>query len=135
MRLLPVNNIKTQQTNFKGLWGNTKNIKDFYYSEQYYDDMDYTESEYYPFNDETQEQISDVMKKHHTFKVYQDNTGVNERLSCIMHVGNSVKVMPKLAFSAKEWAMYIANQLKSQYTITRIEANLKRLNLHKHLLR
>lgn len=135
MKLLSINNINPQQANFKGLWGDTKHIKDIRFTEQVVDFLDYTESEYYPFSDETREQMTNVKKEHDTYKVYEEKPGKIKSMKNFLHTGNRVKIIYVLSFSAKEWAMYLSKQLKSPLVISRIESSLKQFNLDKYLLR
>ena len=135
MRLLSISNINPQQTKFKGLWGDTKHIKDIRFTEHVVDFLDYTESEYYPFNDETREQMTNVKKEHDTYKICEEKPGKIKSMKNFIHTGNYVKIVYELSFSAKEWAMYLSKQLKSPTIMSRIESSLKQFNLDKYLLR
>ena len=135
MKLLSISNINPQRANFKGLWGDTKHIKDIRFTEHVVDFLDYTENEYYPFNDETREQMANVKKEHDTYKVYEEKPGKIKSMKNFIHTGNYVKIVYELSFSAKEWAMYLSKQLKSPLVVSRIESSLKQFNLEKYLLR
>ena len=82
--------------NFKGLWG--KDECDEYITDGGYGHTQYTSS-YFPFKDETQAEISKVVKEHES---YQDG---------LYSTGYSVSVQSKLPFTKKDFQEYLSNSI------------------------
>ena len=131
MNIPAINSINNNS--FKGLWGKTVQHNDYNYSEQYDIRDDSRTREYYPFKDETQETINEVVKRNKTYKQEMVDYTNPPHKSVLESTGTDIKVMSKLEFTAYEWAKYVGNSLKSALKVNHIENNLKKLHLEKHL--
>ena len=84
------------QPNFKGLWG-----KDYYenYSDREYQD-EYIRHNYYPFSDETKEDIESVVRAHSNY-----DSSAADVYDAVTHViSESVIVNNALPFTSKDFA-------------------------------
>ena len=108
MKILPVS-LSQQYTNFhsfKGLWG--KKTYDSHTESEYY--ISDTRYEYYPFSDETEEQIKTVKEKTENYK--QSVPGQGFVADPWPHIdGIIVTVMAALPFTSKEFTDYTMNKL------------------------
>jgi len=108
MKILPINIAKQQITNtgFKGLWGKTIN-NDRTESEYNISETIY---EYYPFADETKEQIEKVKNENSRYK--EDLPGKGLVPNPWPYIDSViVSVMAALPFTAKEFMNYTLNKL------------------------
>ena len=108
MKILPVNacNYQKQSTNFQGLWGKTE-YNNFTESEQYINETKY---KYYPFLDETKEQIKKVVNENSYYK--EDTQGEGLVGSPWSNITSSVvTVMAALPFTSKEFLNYTLTKL------------------------
>ena len=108
MNILPINSLNYQKktTNFCGLWGKTE-YNNFTESEQYIDETKY---KYYPFRDESQNQINKIVNENSSYK--EDTPGKGLVGSPWPHITSSiVTVMAALPFTSKEFLNYTLNKL------------------------
>ena len=111
MKILPINSIsnhysKANNANFKGLWGKTIN-NDHMESEYNISEKIY---EYYPFRDETKEQIEKVKTENGRYKEDLPGKGlVQDPWPNIDSV--VISVMAALPFTSKEFLQYTTNRL------------------------
>lgn len=144
MRVSPINNfaqqqnVKNEQPNFKGLWGNieVETQREIYTYEQTYEDVYLTRTkEYYPFIDETREEFAKEVDKW-TSQTHMDISPISHKKGvpdAITH-DYKVKVVSTLPIKMKEWAQYITDKLKlSSNERFYIEETLKRYNLKNYL--
>ena len=135
----------TQTTSFKGLWGkeDTKVLSEAYYDSAQMCDMGTSHrvitKEYHPFLDETAEEIQDIIKKNTECKQYlaKDRNLTPEFANAIVDctdyiTEHKVKLMPRLEFSAAEFAAYKARELLSKAEMA-VEDCLKIAKLQKYL--
>ena len=140
MQILPINSINYQKSNtFRGLWG-TETFKDKSssgnYAGAFWDDIDheYTK-EYFPFLDETEEQIKQnteewTMKSNHYENPYYYDNGQPTSYTYTYNV----KMMQRLPFRISEWAKYRANKLFLSFNQQNlIENALRKNNLKQYL--
>lgn len=139
MRIAAINPTLQQgvKTNFKGLWGKEKvdNVESSYYDGGNMCEMGtnhfITTKTYYPFKNETAEDIKKIVKKNtksdsYSFDTYGDmSTTVNE---------TKVKVMPKLDITEGEYNKYKNDDLLSKDE-HRVEDKLKLAGLKEYLIR
>ena len=86
---------------------------------------------YYPFGDESLENVNSVMKENTTYKRIIENGADSLYIS---QTGIDVRVKQPLLFCTKQWINYITNKLSigsPEYIL--IEQNLKKLHLEKYL--
>jgi len=128
--------------NFKGLWGVQNKVNeqrdrtDFEEGCEFIERKTVTSSEYYPFADETENQIEAV--KEQAFSSSHKNeiqySKDNTFWAYVLDVYNEhrAKIMPKLSFTEKQFAMYTQAQL-DKLNIQKIENELKSLKLTRYL--
>jgi hypothetical protein len=136
MKILPIYSIgnsnyhtpihKNTSNSFKGLWGIESNILDI-------DDncvgTETTQKFYYPFVDETSQEIERVSKE--CTRLYTDTMGGQVSIP----VTEECSVMSTLPFSEAEWKVYQHNKFSLSKTARNyIEESLKRFNL-RHLMK
>lgn len=123
--------------NFNGLWGKSKNER---VSESYFDPSQMLEygtnhnivtMPYYPFNDESEEEIKSVIAKNQAYDHYQ-NDYLDDVSECITE--KKVKVMPKLDITIEQYEKYKNDDLLSVEE-NRVEDILKLNNLKEYLFR
>ena len=126
---------KIQQQSFSGLWGKeetTVNDSTYYDAAQNVDFGTYTsilQKEYYPFLDETEQDIEKVEKKYNKRLAYRPATDSDPSSSEHYQV---VKIMPKLPVTAAEYNAYVARELLSKQEL-QVEDKLKGANLQRFL--
>lgn len=128
--------------NFKGLWGVQNKINeqrdrtDFEEGCEFIERKTFTTSEYFPFADETEAQIKAVSEQafssshKNEIQFNKDNTVWAYILN--LYNEHSAKIMPKLSFTEKQFAMYTQAQL-DKLNIQKIENELKNLKLTRYL--
>ena len=127
---------------FKGLWGVQSKINeqcdrvDFEEGCEFIERKIFTTSEYFPFADETENQIKAV--KEQAFSSSHKNeikfTKDNSFWANVLDVYNEhrAKIMPKLSFTEKQFVEYSKSQL-DKINLQKIENELKNLKLTKYL--
>jgi hypothetical protein len=86
---------------------------------------------YYPFGDESIEDVNKIMKNNTTYKRIIEN---DSDILSIKQSGTDISVKQPLLFSAKQWFQYISNKLALGSVECRlIEENLRRLHLEKYI--
>ena len=127
MKITSINN----QNAFRGLWGESIIINERKQAGKNLVFANYETKIYYPFGDESIEDVNTVMRKNTTYKRVVEN-GL-DTLS-ISQTGVDVSVKQRLLFSAKQWINYINNKLSlSNVERQLIEQNLRRLKLEKYI--
>ena len=127
MKITSINN----QNSFKGLWGETVKTNEQRKLDKKIIFADYETKHYYPFGDESIEDVNKVLKENSTYK----RTIKSELDSIsITQTGTDVSVKQSLLFSAKQWIKYLNNKLSlSNVECKLIEQNLRKLHLEKYL--
>ena len=124
MKITPIksfNSNLTQMNSFKGLWGKESHE----YVDDYYEMSDYYDYEYYPFADETQEDIEKVKKNHQYYKSEVSKL-VAEPINHVYSI--VVTVMSALPFTSKDFNDYLNNKI-SDLKKRVIEQNIFEKNL------
>lgn len=113
--------------NFKGLWG--KSTSEHYEDSMYSDD--FTTHYYYPFKDETQDEIDKVVQENE----YSNTSCADPRLvynPITCSEGVSVSVKKKLPFTKSEFYAYLNNP-KSTTKRHIIESEITNKDLEEHI--
>ena len=127
MKITSINN----QNNFRGLWGESIKTQEHKNLGSKMINSDYETKIYYPFGDESIEDVNNIMKKNITYKRTIENYA--DTLS-ISQTGIDVSVKQRLLFSAKQCMKYMTNKLAIGSIEHRlIEQNLRSLHLEKYL--
>jgi hypothetical protein len=115
-----------KQQTFKGLWGKTDYINE---STNEYNDIITETEHYFPFLDETQEEIDKIKSKYPLFHSGYWTSAYPEY--CYEQTTNLL-IKSVLPFTKSEWAQYLKNKSSLKKT-TRIliEETLKRFDLKK----
>lgn len=150
MKISAVNNVyvnKNNMTRFKGLWGESKveTLSTPYYSYAQMADEGtshtLTTSFYYPFADETKEEINEIVKKHSG----KDTSYARDRdltppsspwgsIDAVDYINEyKINVMPKLGFTAQQYEDYKNRDLLSKDEMF-VEDCLKIAKLKKYLI-
>ncbi len=127
MRVTAIN----YQNNFKGLWGETIKTKERRQSDSKLILSNYETKIYYPFGDESIEDVNRVLRTNSTYQKLTENRSDN---MYIKEIGTDISIKERLYFSAKQWLKYISNKLavgSAEYNL--IEQNLKNLHLEKYI--
>lgn len=126
MRIATLNSINT-----RGLWGETLLVNNMSNSNSRVVISNYETKHYYPFGDESLEEVNNVLKENSTYKTLKEESS---DVLFIKEVGTNISIKQPLLFSAKQWMKYIANKLAiggPEYRL--IEQNLKSLHLERYL--
>lgn len=112
------------QPSFKGLWGEPETTEDYTSTYSVHD----TQLPYYPFKDETKEEIDEIVKKHsHSNDYCADSKVVADPIP--WYEGTFVSVMAALPFTAKDFQDFLqkkVSDLKKQVIESHIlEKNLR----------
>ena len=119
------------QRSFKGLWGETIKTNEQKLQGNKMVLANYETRLYYPFGDESIEDVNKIMKKNTTYKRIIEN---ESDILSITQTGTDISVKQPLLFSAKQWLQYISNKLAIGSIECRlIEENLRRLHLEKYI--
>ena len=131
---MKIYSINACQQQFKGLWGDeryeTKSSPDFSWGLECYTGTSHTvtEQDYYPFKDETPEQIEKVRKD---YDKYERKTG--EYDNAVTYITESILIVKEaLPVTAKRYQDYIERKLLSRMEM-RVEDKLKRAGLQRFL--
>lgn len=113
--------------NFKGLWG--KSTTDHYEDSMYSDDS--TTHYYYPFKDETKQEIDKVVKENESSNTScADPRSVYNPITC--SDSSRVSVQKKLPFTRSEFYSYLSNP-KSTTKRHIIESEITNKDLEEHI--
>ena len=119
------------QRSFKGLWGETIKTNEQKLQGNKMVLANYETRLYYPFGDESIEDVNKIMKNNTTYKRIIEN---DSDILSIKQSGTDISVKQPLLFSAKQWFQYISNKLALGSVECRlIEENLRRLHLEKYI--
>ena len=119
------------QRSFKGLWGETIKTNEQKLHGNKMVLANYETRLYYPFGDESIEDVNKIMKNNTTYKRIIEN---DSDILSIKQSGTDINVKQPLLFSAKQWFQYISNKLELGSVECRlIEENLRRLHLEKYI--
>lgn len=117
---------KTPSTqNFKGLWGKEKNITDdgrvwsSAYECEFGEFKQITIKEYYPFKDETEDDIKKIKAQESIIKAGPTDIDTVEYVDEI-----KINIMPTIPVTAEEYRAYIARELLSKQEMD-VEDRLK----------
>ena len=128
MKISPI--AQQQNQTFKGLWGET-NVERYMLDSTYYIYEHRKIKDYYPFLDETKDEVAEVIRKNEYFE--GGLTDLVDASSCVVNLKES------LNFTKKEWEKYLAGKLKGALDIQKrltaelIENNLRKLKLTKYI--
>jgi hypothetical protein len=131
MKIYP---ISLNQQQFRGLWGSErqKQVEVPYYSQGLECDLgtDHViiEKDYYPFMDETQEEIDEIIKKYN-----KTERTVGGACDAVEYIRESiVNIRETIPLTAKRYRDYIERKLLSRSEM-RVEDKLKRAGLQRFL--
>ena len=127
MRVTAIN----YQNNFKGLWGETIKTNGKSQSDSKLIFSNYETKIYYPFGDESIEDVNKVLRSNSTYQKLTENKSDN---IYIKEIGTDISIKERLYFSAKQWLKYISNKLavgSAEHSL--IEQNLRNLHLEKYI--
>ena len=145
MKILSINcvnqqqNVRSGQSNFRGLWGNVSSdsrseIKNYGIRDMENIYETYTK-EYFPFLDETEESLNKQMVKwtsqsHSVVNNYAYENGQPDFISRNFFV----KIMDRLPIKVNEWAQYSIDKLKMSAEDRHfVEETLRRYNLKNYI--
>ena len=116
------------QPNFKGLWGKESIIDNIDYKT--YSGSETTNRDYYPFLDESSEEIQAIKEEFSKTSVNHNGGQGSVYYYQNCHIKN------KLPFTTSEWTQYIKNKFNlNRSTRIFIEEALKRNDLKKYLIK